>query len=340
MIRLRKRGDEMKKVTGLCFLWLVFSLWAAGGALAERPLRASYPAPTTTQLPLWIAKEAGFFAKNKLPVELVHVGSSPVAVAALFAGEIDICACGAEVGLSAYAQGYRDLAFFASLNNRLNFKIFTHPSIKNVSGLRGKRYGVTRFGGVLDFATRYFLQSSGLDPRKDVVLIQLGRVPELVQALISGSVDGATVPIPQNFVVQKLGFQELADLTQSGIRYASNAILAKRQFLQSEKSKAEDFIRSLIEATHYVKTHRQESLRVLSAYTRISDFGSLGQAYDEYVEKVWPRVPEVQPEDLKLVLEQLGEKNPALRGVNPADLIDSRAIREVVRSGIVEQLYR
>ena len=54
---------------------------------------------------------------------------------------------------------------------------------------------------------------------------------------------------------------------------------------------------------------------------------------------IWPRIPELQPEDLKLVLEELAATNPKAREIDAAELIYSSAVRQVVASGFVERLY-
>ena len=133
--------------------------------LAQRKtLRVSYPAPATVYLPLWVASDAGLFKKNGVEVELVHVGSSPIAMAAYLAGEIDILGGGGSAGPNAYLRGQRDLVFFGSMNSKFVFSVYAHPSIANMAGVRGKRVGVTRFGGTMDFATRHFFRQNGFDP--------------------------------------------------------------------------------------------------------------------------------------------------------------------------------
>lgn len=320
----------------------LLSLFAPVGEqrAAEKSLRVSYPAPTATQLPLWVAKEAKFFDKHGVVVDLVYVGSSSIAIAALFSGQLAVVAGGGVGGIASYLQGYRDLALFGSLNNRLNFFVYAHPSIVDAAGLRGKRLGVSRFGGVGDFAARYFLKRSNLDPRKDVTLIQVGSQSEMIPALVRGAIEAGTAAVPQNFTAKRLGYRELADLTQMGARYASNAFLAKRQFLIDNMSRMEAFLRALIESIHYIKTHRPEALSVLSRYTRTTDTEALALTYAEYVKKVWPQIPEIQPEDLTLVLEQQAETNPKAMEINPAELIYDEPMDAVVKSGFVKQLYR
>ncbi len=332
--------QAVKKLIFLTGALYFFLALPATVSAQRKTLRISYPAPVTVYLPLWVAKDAGFFAKNGLDVELVHVGSSPLSLSAFFAGEIDILGGGGSAGPNAYLRGQRDLVFFASMNNKFVFTIYGHPSIASLQGVRGKRIGVTRFGGTMDFATRYFLKQTGIDPGRDATLIQVGRAQDILSALTAGSIDAGTMAFPYDIKAKEIGYRELADLTQSGARYASSSMLARRQFLAQNKARMEGLVRALIEAIHLIRMRRDEAINILARYTRLSDAKVLGQTLDFHNRVIWPRVPEIQPEDLKLVLEELAEANPKAREIDPAELIYDRIVRDVVQSGFVEQLYR
>ena len=319
--------------------WLILLAQPTLTLAQRRSLRVSYPAPVTVYLPLWVASEAGFFHKNGLDVELVHVGSSPIAMAAYLSGEIDVLGGGGSAGPNAYLRGQRDLVFFAAMNNKFVFTIYAHPSIANVSGLRGKRVGVTRFGGTMDFATRYYLRQKGIEPNREVTMVQIGRVQDILSALGGGSVDAGTMAFPYNINAKESGFREIADLTQSGARYASSSFLARRPFLVQNKSRMEAFVRSLIEAIHFIRTRRDPAIKILSRYTRISDQRILQQTFDFHNQAVWANVPEIQVDDIRLVLEELAEANPKAREIEPAELIYGSIVKDVVATGIVERLY-
>lgn len=328
------------KVRCLLFVVAIMLLALPANSLAERKtLRVSYPAPATVYLPLWIASEAGLFGKHGLDVELVHVGSSPIAMAAYLAGEVDILGGGGSAGPNAYLRGQRDLVFFGAMNNKFVFSIYSHPSVSTMAAVRSKRVGVTRFGGTMDFATRYHLRQNGLDPGREVTMVQVGRVQDILSGLIAGSVEVGTMAFPYDIKAKESGFRELADLSQSGARYASSLFLAKRQFLTQNKAHAESFVRAIIEAMHFIRTRRDDGIKVLSRYTRMSDMKVLAQTYDYHSRVIWPRVPEIQPEDLKLVLEELAETNPKAREIDPTELIYPSIVKDVVASGFVEKLY-
>ncbi len=311
--------------------------WASGAAPTS--LRIAYPAPTASFLPLWTAHDAGFFKKHDLAVEVIQVGSSTRGMAALLAGQVDVLAGGGTGGLIAQLQGFTDLAIFGTNVHTWVFSVYTVPSIKEIAQLRGKKLGVTRFGGTMDFAARHFLKGQGFEPGKDVILIQVGSAADIVTALANGVVESGMMSVPYLFVARRLGLRELIDLSQSGVRYAQAALVAKRSFLKEKQEVVARFIRALIEATHYLKTRPAEGMRILGRYTRTDDEDILKQAYHYHVDRLLSRVPDIRPEDVRLLLEEAALTNPKAKAANPQDFIDDGPVLEVVRSGFVDQVY-
>ena len=187
-------------------------------------------------VPLWAAADAGFFKKQNLSVELVSIRSSPVAMSALLSGEVDVVVGGANPSIALQLQGYKDVAIFAGLINRFLFSIYSQPGIDQLSQLKGKRLGVTRFGGSNDFAGRYYLRQRGLDPTKDLTMIQIGSQDDILRALLAKNLDAAVLGYPAVYIAKKSGLRELADLTQSGLRYQLTAFVAKRSFLAEKQA--------------------------------------------------------------------------------------------------------
>lgn len=327
-------------IAAIIFAWIAIAAGGASGAAAPASLRIAYPAPTASFLPLWTAQDAGFFKKHDLAVEVIQVGSSTRGMAALLAGQIDVLAGGGTGGLVAQLQGFTDLAVFGTNVHTWVFSVYTAPSIKDVAQLRGKKLGVTRFGGTMDFAARHFLKGQGLEPGKDVVLVQLGSAADIVTALANGVVDSGMMSVPYVFVAKRLGLRELTDLSQTGIRYAQAALVAKRSFLRDKREVVTRFIKSQIEAIHFLKTRPADGMRVLGRYTRTDDEEILKQAYHYHVDRLLSRVPDIHPDDVRLLLEEAALTNLKAKGANPQDFIDEGPVREVVRSGFVEQLYK
>ncbi len=319
-----------------CALILFLSYASAS---AQETLRVAYPSAAVNFVPLWAAQEAGFFKKENLPVELVSIRSSPIAMAALLSGEVDVVVGGANPGITMQLQGYKDLTLFGGLINTFLFSICSVPAIEDVSQLKGKRLGVTRFGGSNDFAGRYYLRQRGLDPTKDLTLIQVGSQDDILRAILSKRLDAAVLGYPAVFIAKKNGLRELADLTRSGLRYQLNAFVAKKSFVTERQSMLARLFKALAQSIHFLRTRRTEGMEIMRRYARIDDPEILAASYDLHL-PLFPRFPQIQPDDLKLVIEEIAVSNPKARGADPATFIDERVAREVEKSGFVDQLYR
>jgi ABC-type nitrate/sulfonate/bicarbonate transport system substrate-binding protein len=319
-------------------LYLLVILCGLSDAVAQT-VRVAYPSNAVVFLPLWTAADAGFFAKRNVSVELVAIRSSPVAMTALLSGEVDIVVGGANPGIALQLQGYKDVAIFAGLINRFLFSIYSQPGIEELSQLRGKRLGVTRFGGSNDFAARYYLRQRGIDPIRELTLIQIGSQDDILRALLAKNLDAAVLGYPSVYVAKKQGLRELADLTRSGLRYQLTAFVAKRSFLAERQLLMTGMFKALAESIHFLRTRPKEGMAITKRHARIDDPEILASAYDLHV-KLYPRLPEIEAEDLKLVLEEIALTNAKARDAEPAVFIDDRVGRELSRSGFADQLYR
>jgi NitT/TauT family transport system substrate-binding protein len=320
-----------------CALLLIDGL---NGAAAEtKAIRVAYPSAAASFIPLWAAQDGGFFKKENLPIELLAIRSSPIAMAALLSGEIDLLVGGANPGISMQLQGYKEIALFGGLYNTFLFSICALPAIEDLPQLKGKRLGVTRFGGSNDFAGRYFLRQRGIDPNRDLTLIQVGSQDDLLRALLAKNLDAAVMGYPAVLIAKKNGLREIADLSRAGLRYQLTAFVAKKSFLADKHGSMVRFFRALTESIYFLRSRPKEGMAITKRHLRIADDDILQAVYDLHV-RLLPRLPEIQAEDLKLVLEEIALTNPKAKGAEPAGFIDDRLLREVAKSGFAEQLYR
>jgi ABC-type nitrate/sulfonate/bicarbonate transport system substrate-binding protein len=153
---------------------------------------------------------------------------------------------------------------FGGLINTFLFSICSVPAIEDVSQLKGKRLGVTRFGGSNDFAGRYYLRQRGLDPTKDLTLIQVGSQDDILRAILSKRLDAAVLGYPAVFIAKKNGLRELADLTRSSLRYQLNAIA--KSFMRKGKH-AGATIQSLA-AIDPFSSQRRKEWEIMRRYAR------------------------------------------------------------------------
>src|ERR1044071_5132549 len=152
-----------KKSMKLSLLLLMVGLLGASlpsRSLAADKLRVSNCYIGGGLLPLWMAKDAGFYEREGLDVEQIWIQGNP-ATAALIAGEIDRLYCIPHNTISAIAGG-ADLVFVARIYNRMQYRIVAAPGIDKMEQLRGKVVGVARLHDVAHFYLRLALKRFGM----------------------------------------------------------------------------------------------------------------------------------------------------------------------------------
>ena len=137
----------------------VLAIFFFGTAHAQS-IKVAYSAITGSQAPLWVGKQERIFQKNGLDVELVYISGGSIVTNALLAGDVQLARLGPNAVLQASTRGAH-LKMIANTMNTLVTSMMVKPEIKNVKDLKGKRIGVTRLGGNVDYALDLLLRKEG-----------------------------------------------------------------------------------------------------------------------------------------------------------------------------------
>src|SRR5262247_956587 len=321
---------------GACLLCL-FSTNSGYAAEGLQKLRVAYAAITAAFSIPWIAKEAGIFQRHGLDVELVYIAAGSRAIQTLVGGSIDVAAIGGPAGVDAKLAG-ADTVYIAIPVNRVLVFTVAEPNIQRVEELRGKSIGVTRVGTVTDFFTRVFLRQNGLTPDRDVMIRQMGGLPEIVAGLKAGQIEGGTFGFPAVLHARAAGFRILVDYNTAGYRYPLSSVIVTQKLLRSQESVVRRFLESLIEGIHRFKTDPNFTMNVIGKYTNTTDRAMLEETHRVYAPAL-ERVPYPDLEVMKLGLTQVAETNPRVRNVDPKEFVDGRLLHEIEASGFVKRLY-
>jgi LysM repeat protein len=187
---------------------------------------------------------------------------------------------------------------------------------------------------------RYALEKYGLDPNKDVAILQLGNVPALLSALEAGKIQGAMLSAPTTLRAKKLGYPMLADLQMLGLEYQHTGIATTRSLIKSKPELVRDFMRAYVEGIHYAKTHRAETLEILAKYLRTDDKDILDDTYDSIALNLVPEKPYPTLKGIQIILRELGIKDPNARSAKPEQFVDLTFIKELDGSGFIDRLYK
>src|SRR5262245_58348111 len=320
-------------------IWMFFQLHTSGAHAAEglQKLRVAYAAVTAAFSIPWVAKEAGIFQRHGLDVELVYIASGSRAVQTLVGSSIDIAAIGGPAGVDAKLAG-ADTVYIAIPVNRVLVFTVAAPQIQRIEEMRGKSIGVTRVGTVTDFFTRVYLRQNGLTPDRDVMIRQMGGLPEIVAGLKAGQIEGGTFGFPAVLHARAAGFRVLVDYNTAGYRYPLSSVIVTQKLLRSQESVVPRFLESLIEGIYRFKTDANFAMNVIGKYTNTTDRAMLEETHRVYAPAL-ERVPYPDLEVMKLGLTQVAETNPRVRNVDPKEFVDGRLLHEIEASGFVKRLY-
>jgi ABC-type nitrate/sulfonate/bicarbonate transport system substrate-binding protein len=175
----------------LAFLTLAW-LTIAGSPVSAQTLdkmRLGYSGTGINNYVLEIGKRLGIFRRNGLDLEVVYVNSGSLLNQALIAGTFDVSFSQGSEAMLAKLRG-ADMRIIAVVANRFNHVYIAAPSIKSLKQLKGKTVAVSRFGSGSHFQTNLALKEGGLDPDKDVTILQIGNSGARMAAILSGAVEG------------------------------------------------------------------------------------------------------------------------------------------------------
>ena len=310
----------------MMLFWAVCQLLAPTPAQSQSrpaPVRTAYSALSAGIGTLWLTQEDGYFKRHNLDSSLICIRGGTTAVQALLAGEIQFGHLSPAPMMAAWAQG-ADFVWIGTTTHQMVFTLIADSAITKGSDLTGKKIGITRIGSASDLAVRTALEHFGLGP-KDVTMISLGGIPEILAALRAGAVNAGILSPPTSTAARDLGFRPLLHIPDLGKEFTFSGIAARRTFVQSQPEIARAYMAALTDGAKVYKEDSRAALRVLRKYMRAED-RILENGYKEYDKAISsPPYPAVQ--GLEAVRQSLLDSTPQLKNVDLRKFIDDRFVK-------------
>jgi NitT/TauT family transport system substrate-binding protein len=326
----------------LLALWVVSFLGAsasAGAGEAPRKIRAAVTSISGSMAPPWAAHEAGIFRKYGLQVEVIAMPSGVQGTSALIAGEVVFVQIAGGTTAGAIVGG-ADLKIVATTVGTLVLNLVVRPEIEKPEQLRGKSIGISRYGTSLHTGARLAMKHFGLEPGKDVAIVEIGSGDWIVGALQGGRVQGAVFGYPATSRAVKLGNRVLLHIPSLEIPYASTGVSTRGDIIRDDPDLVKRYLSAQIEAIALMKKDRGFTMKVLSKYLRTNDTDLLSESYDIQIAKYMMKVPRTTADAVRSVLDELGERNPKAREQDPGKFFDDTFVRQLQTGDFIESLYR
>lgn len=327
----------MKRRIALVFLALFCTALFAMPAAAKDRLAMGYTSASGVFAGLWIAHEGKFFEKYDIDSHLVLIASGSLMVQAMLGGDLPISAAAGSAAVDA-SLGGADIVMFGTMVRVPAFYIMALPEIKSIEDLRGKSVGVTRFGSSTDFTMRYVLRKQGLEPGRDVTLIQTGDLFAAAAMLRTRAIVAAPFSSPTNLRAEEAGARVLLNMGKAGVYFPHDAFMARRSFVNANEDLVRRFLKGYSEGVHRLYADPVFSKRAIAKYARATDARTLDTVYQYAVDYV-DKIPYNSREGIQEVLNQAAARNPKAKTASPESFYDDRFVKELDASGFYKQLW-
>jgi ABC-type nitrate/sulfonate/bicarbonate transport system substrate-binding protein len=305
-------------------------------------IRIGIEAVAGTNSHYYVTKQLGLFQKHGLNLELISFPGGTVGLQSLLAGEIQFATSDGTAGLQANLRG-ANLYFIAGMINTFPFSILSKPEIRLPSDLKGKKIVISRYGSSSDTAVRAAVEKYDLRPDKDVVILQGGGQTERFAALRAGAVDAAIVSPPLNLTGRRLGFNEVIDLSQSGVPYAHQQIVAQKDFIDRNPELVTRTLRALTEGLAYWKDPSKKAVVTghIAKYLRLDPEKNKDQIEEtyRYYGKTFPSRPYATMEGLELTAQILKKSRPEAKEMQAKDFVINRFMAELDKEGFLARVF-
>lgn len=318
---------------------LILWVFAPSPARSADRVNISHSAVSGSQAILFVTRDAGFFKKYDIDLQIVFVAGAPPNIAALVSGDLDLTIFAGPAAIASNLEGANTVVLMTYINT-MEHTFISRPNIKKPADLKGKKFGIARPGATDDYGVRVAFKKWGLDPDKDITFLSVGTQPSRFAAVQTGMVDATLLQPPFTTKARQEGLFELASLGDLGLDYIGTSLATTRQTIQKKEGMVRRFVRAIVEGIHFYKTQKEASIQSIAKFTKLTDRTALEEAYNTYAIKYMARVPYPSLKGVEAILEDLAKTNPKAKGADPKRFVEPRFLKELEDSGVVARLYK
>jgi NitT/TauT family transport system substrate-binding protein len=280
----------------------------SAGAATEKTTIA-LPALTITFMPVYIAKDLGYWEKQGLDVTL-HDITGIGTTNAMLAGSVDFAVQSGPslirgnmrgrrmVGIALMADG---VAFELDVRKDVMGKTTRKaPLAERVKRVKGKKISVDSPKTVVEGFLRYVLAKGGLDPDRDVTMSYM-QPPAAMAAMESGAIDGAVLNFPWTKTAQRQGQMVLAsglsDVPEL-LPTTATTTTTRPDFCKEHRSICVKLVKGYVLSHAFILDHPKEAMEVAKKRMPKANADDIAKSFPEMA-KTTPRIPAYKEESFK-----------------------------------------
>jgi len=307
----------------LLLLSLILLLSIATNGRAQSGLKKVRMGSSSTNvsfLALYTALNRGFFKDEGIDLEIVFMPAN-LASTAVLNGDLDYN--GAVTGtIGAAVQGRPMKVLLFTVSNPLLF-LMGQKNIKDLKQLKGKKIAGSSPGGSATLLANQALKQIGLEPGKDVSVLQMsGNAASRFAVLESGVVDASLLSVPENIIAHEKGYNELLFLGDV-VEFPQNGFGTSEKRIYENPDEVYRMVRATLRGLQFVwdKNNSEAVTNILMKQWKVND-RKMAAEMARQVGRVLTKDAYVKPESVQVLVDLARESAKVTRPVTAMDVVD------------------
>ena len=307
-------------ITLLSLLAALILFPSLGHAQALKKVRMASSSTNVSFLALYTALHRGFFKDEGIDLEIIFMPAN-LASTAVLNGDVDYN--GAVTGtIGAAVQGRPMKVLLFTVAKPLLF-LMGQKNIKDVKQLKGKKIAGSSPGGSATLLANQALKQIGLEPGKDVSVLQMsGNAASRYAVLESGVVDASLLSVPENIIAHEKGYNELLFLGDV-VEFPQNGFGTSDKRIRENPDEVYRMVRATLRGLQFIwdKNNQEAVTNILMKQWKVSD-RKMAAEMARQVNRVLTKDAYVKPESVQVLVDLARESAKVTKPISVADVVD------------------
>lgn len=289
--------------------------------------------------PQYVALTKGFFEEEGLNIQLSNGFGGDKTMTALLSGDADIVLVGVEAAVYVNARGAASpVTAFAQVTQTDGSFLVSRKPMDDFrwSDLRGKTLLGQRKGGMPEMVSEYVQRKNGLNPHKDIQIIQNVDYKNLGSAFASGTGDFAQLFEPTASLLEKEGKgYVVASFGVDSGKLPYTAYITRADFIEKNPEMIHRFVRALHRAQQWTLRHSPEEIAdAIAPYFTDTDREILIRVVKRYQsQESWASDPIIDRSEYDHLLEVMRQAKEL-----PGNIPYEKIIRTDIAEAVIKEL--
>jgi len=314
------RYKSARSAVLIFLLTVTLSLPSLVHAQTLKKVRMASSSTNVSFLALYTALNRGFFKDEGIDLEIIFMPAN-LASTAVLNGDVDYN--GAVTGtIGAAVQGRPMKVLLFTVAKPLLFLI-GQKNIKDVKQLKGKKIAGSSPGGSATLLANQALKQIGLEPGKDVSVLQMsGNAASRFAVLESGVVDASLLSVPENIIAHERGYNELLFLGDV-VEFPQNGFGTSEKRIRENPDEVYRMVRATLRGLQFIwdKNNQEAVTSILMKQWKVND-RKMAAEMARQVDRVLTKDAYVKPESVQVLVDLARESAKVTRPVSAMDVVD------------------